>query len=197
MKKLCITTVLALLSTLLVAQHETLFNKARVVGGFGGPIVEFGLNSTLQNAYGGGGGVVIGSAFLGGYGMGSIDLQSVLDGNDIEQIDLGHGGLWLGYTYKPHKIVHLFSSAKIGWGAVNIKTDNFDPFDRLRTDRIFVMTPELGLELNVFRWFRVAGAVGYRWVNGTNGKRKYTDEDFSGGVGTLTFRFGWFGNRQF
>jgi hypothetical protein len=178
------------------AQHETLFGKARVVGGFGGTITEFGLNNSLQTSYGGGGGIVIGGAFLGAYGLGSVDLGDVLEGNNIDKVELGHGGLWLGYTYQPYKLLHLFSSAKVGWGAVNIDTNNFDPFDG-NSDQVFVLTPELGLELNIFRWFRVAGGLGYRWVNGTDGGNLYENEDFSGLVTNLTLRFGWFGNRRF
>lgn len=180
-----------------IAQHETLFSNARVVGGFGGPITEWGLGNDLRTSYGGGGGIVIGGAFIGGYGMGSVNLADILDGNDIDNIELGHGGFWLGYTYQPYKLVHLFFSAKIGWGGVNINTNNFDPFNRSRTDQVFVLTPELGLELNVFKWFRIAGAVGYRWVNGANGRGQYTNETFSGGVATMTMRFGWFGNARF
>ena len=197
MKKLLISTVCSLLAMVAFAQHETLFSHARVVGGFGGPITEWGLNNDLKTSYGGGGGIVIGGAFIGGYGLASVDLNDVIGGQDIEQIELGHGGFWLGYTYKPYKLLHLFSSAKIGWGAVDIQTDNFDPFNNDINDQIFVLIPELGLELNIFKWFRIAGGVGYRWVDGTNGKGQYDDETFSGAVANMTLRFGWFGNRRF
>ena len=196
MKTILLSVACSLLSLLAMAQHETIFSNAKVVGGFGGPITEFGLGNGLTTSYGGGGAVVIGGAFFGGYGVSSFNLNEVILNNTFDQIELGHGGFWVGYTYQPYKLVHLFSSAKIGWGAVNISTDNFDPFNQ-RSDQVFVMTPELGLELNVFKWFRVAGTVGYRWVNGTNGDGQYTDEDFSGAISTLTLRFGWFGNKRF
>lgn len=196
MKKLSFALLFVLAATFTWAQHETLFSNARVVGGFGGTITEFGLNNDLQTSYGGGGGVVIGGAFIGAYGLGSVNLGDLLDGQHIDKIELGHGGLWLGYTYAPYKLLHPFSSVKVGWGAVNIDTDNFDPFNG-RSDEVFVLTPELGLELNIFKWFRVVGGVGYRWVNGTDGGTVYNNEDFSGLVTNLTLRFGWFGNRRF
>mgnify|MGYP005847445833 FL=1 len=196
MKTILFSVACSLLSVLAIAQHETIFSNAKVVGGFGGPITEFGLGNGLTTSYGGGGAVVIGGAFLGGYGLSSFNLNEVIRNNTFDQIELAHGGFWVGYTYQPYKLVHLFSSAKVGWGAVNISTDSFDPFDQ-RSDQVFVMTPELGLEVNVFKWFRVAGTVGYRWVNGTNGDGQYTDEDFSGAISTLTLRFGWFGNKRF
>ncbi len=197
MKKLFIAIIATLAATTLTwAQHETLFNNARVVGGFGGTITEFGLNNDLQTSYGGGGGVVIGGAFIGAYGLGSVNLGDVLDGQNVDKVELGHGGLWLGFTYAPYRVLHPFTSVKVGWGAVNIDTDNFDPFDG-DSDQVFVLTPEIGLELNIFKWFRVAGGVGYRWVNGTDGANVYNDDDFSGLNTNLTLRFGWFGNRRF
>ncbi len=197
MKKLLLFLGLNFIAFFAMAQHETIFGDARVVGGFGSPIFEFGLGNDLSTSSGGGGGVVIGNAFLGGYGMASVNLEDLLNDNDIKELEIGHGGFWLGYTYKPYRLVHLYSTAKIGWGAVNIRVDNgFDPFDE-DTDQIFVLTPELGLEVNIFKWFRVAGAAGYRWVNGTNGKGMYEDEDFSGTVASLTLRFGWFGRSRF
>ncbi len=196
MKKLLFAAILTGMVTLAFAQHETLFNNARVVGAFGGPITEFGISDGLNTAYGGGGGIVIGNAFLGCYGMGSVDLNELIDGNNIDQIELAHGGFWVGYTYQPYKLLHVFSTAKIGWGAVNVKTDNFNLFED-RNDDVFVLTPELGLELNIFKWFRLAGTAGYRWVNGTSAATIYNDEDFSGFVSTVSFRFGWFGNRRF
>lgn len=195
MKKLMLTAAFAVIGIALSAQHETLFGKARVLGGFGGPIVEFGIGNDLNTAVGGGGGIIISNFFLGGYGLGSLDFQKILDDDEVEQLDLGHGGFWLGYAYKPHKVVHLFTSTKIGWGALNIKFD--DPNQEFSDlDQIFVVTPELGIELNVFRWFRVGATGGYRFVDGANEARGYTNDDFGGAIGTLTFRFGWFGWRR-
>lgn len=173
------------------AQHETVFGKARVVGGFGAPIVEFGIGNDVNTAVGGGGGVVINNFFLGGYGMGSLNFDQLIK-DELTEIEIGHGGFWLGSTFKPHKVLHLYGSAKMGWGAISIPVDDSDfEFDDL--DKIFVVTPELGVELNVTKWFRIAATGGYRWVSGANESLGYNDEDFSGAVATLNFRFGWFG----
>lgn len=172
-------------------------SEVSTVGGFGGAIVEFGLKDDLSLSYGGGGGVVVGSAFFGGYGLAAPDLNAVIDGQDFDNIELTHGGFWLGYAHKTHKFVHLFSSAKIGWGTVNITTDNLNSFDGSSKDQFFVLTPEIGVEFNFFEWFRASSTLGYRWLNGTNGNGAYNDEDFSSTVSTLTLRFGWFGNSRF
>ncbi|MDX1941561.1 MAG: hypothetical protein SFU99_13470 [Saprospiraceae bacterium] len=167
------------------------------VGGFGGPIVEFGLKDDLSISYGGGGGVVVGGAFFGGYGLVASDLNAVIDGKNMDNIDLAHGGIWLGYAYKTQKFVHLYSSARIGWGTVKMETEKLGALDAKINDPVFVLTPEIGVECNVFEWFRVSGTLGYRWLNGTNGNGTYYDEDFSSAVSTLTLRFGWFGNSRF
>ncbi len=193
MKNLFFAVVLACLTLAVNAQHETLFNKARVVGGFGAPIVEMGLGNDRTTAVGGGGAIVIDNFFIGGYGIGSIDFNALIEDENLEQIDLGHGGFWLGYTYRPYKVLHLYTSARIGWGGVGIDVSGNSNFPR-DVDNVFVMTPELGLELNVAKWFRVAGTVGYRYVEGVNEKLGYYQKDaFNGALANLTFRFGWFG----
>ena len=68
MKKVLFTALLSIIGLTAFAQHETLFGRARVVGGFGGPIMEWGLGNDLNTSVGGGGGVVIDNFFLGGYG---------------------------------------------------------------------------------------------------------------------------------
>lgn len=196
MKKNSFLMILALLfSTGLMAQHETLFNKARVVGGFGAPILEMGINNDLNTSVGGGGGIVINSFFLGGYGLASVDFEELFDNGEVEVLNIGHGGFWLGATFQPYKILHLYTSARLGWGAVNVDLqDNNQRYSDI--DKIFVATPELGIELNLTKWFRIAGTAGYRWVNGTSENRGYSDDDFSGAVATVALRFGWFGSKR-
>lgn len=193
MKKLIFLALSMCLALAAQAQHETLFGNSRVVGGFGGPIIEWGLGNNLSTSVGGGGALVIENIFLGGYGMGSIDFSSLIEDERIDQIELGHGGLWLGYTLAPHRLMHLYTSARIGWGAVGIDVTSGSNFPR-NTDNVFVLTPEIGLELNVAQWFRIAGTVGYRYVDGVNEKLGYYQSDaFNGYLANLTFRFGWFG----
>lgn len=192
MRKILFAALMTSLFISAQAQHETLFNNARVIGGFGAPIVEMGLNNDLSTSVGGGGALVIDNFFFGGYGMGSVDFESLIENEDIDQLELGHGGFWLGYTLAPHNLIHLYTSARIGWGGVGISlTDNFHDSD---FDKVFVVTPEVGLELNVASWLRVAGTVGYRHVEGVNEKLGYYEDDtFNGAMANLTFRIGWFG----
>lgn len=192
-----LTIILFLLACGLTAgaQHETLLGNARIRGGFGAPILEYGLGNDLNMSIGGGGGLVINSFFIGAYGLGSTDFEKLFENGDAEVLDIGHGGLWLGGTFQPYRLIHVYSSARVGWGVLNVELDNgSQTYSDL--DKIFVLTPELGLELNLTSWFRIAGAVGYRWVRGAQEERGYRNEDFSGGIASVAFRFGWFGRRR-
>ncbi|MEM8909467.1 MAG: hypothetical protein AAGD05_16590, partial [Bacteroidota bacterium] len=184
--------VIALWAFNLSAQEETLFNRARVVGAFGGPFIEYSFaNDDITTSVGGGGALIVNDFFIGGYGIGSVD-QNIFDTN-FDRIELAHGGFWLGYTYPSHKLVHLYTSVRLGWGGVGV--DLNDDFDVV--DGVFVVSPEAGIELNVFGFFRIAATAGYRYVNGINPVRSGIEEDaFNGMIGMLTFRFGGFGSRR-
>ncbi|MCB0644395.1 MAG: hypothetical protein KDC44_22275, partial [Phaeodactylibacter sp.] len=105
------------------AQDETLFKNAEVIGGFGGPIVEFSqINGEVGTDVGGGGALILNSFFIGGYGMGTTFPNINVD-NKNYTIDFGHGGFWLGYAYKSPKLVHLYGSARLGWGGIQLEED--------------------------------------------------------------------------
>jgi hypothetical protein len=195
MKKIILLLFGLSVAAALDAQHESLFGRSRVVGAFGAPIVEVGFRNNLNTSIGGGGGLVINNLFLGAYGLGSLDFRELLETGQADRLEIGHGGLWLGFTVNPHSLIHLYGSGRIGWGAVNVSfRDN--AFRYREIDKIFVATPEIGLELNITRWLRASGAIGYRHVQGVSGASNYTNEDFSGTVATFAVRIGWFGNRR-
>ena len=184
---------LILSSSSLFAQQETqtLFKNSKVSGGFGGPIFSWSkTNNKTGFGAGGGGGVVLDRFFVGLFGMGeTFDRLSI--GN--EQLALGYGGLWMGYTVPSHKLLHLYTSVKIAGGGVTV-TDFQDDweFEDNFTDATLVVVPEAGLELNVARWFRLGGTVGYRFVDGFEGWNNYKKNDLNAPVYALTLRFGWF-----
>lgn len=182
------------ISTALSAQGtQTLFGRAHSVGAFGGPIVEYHYTGGDVDVMGGGGGaLIINDFFIGGYGVGSAP-ASVFDIPDIRSLELAHGGLWLGGVMQKHKLIHFYSSVKLGWGAVGIEF-NDDDFDY--QDDIFAFQPEAGIEINVFRWFRVAGTASYRFVDGISPNSGLDSNEFNGPGFNLAFRFGFFGSNH-
>lgn len=175
-------------------EQQTLFDEARVVGGFGGPIMEFStINGETGVAAGGGGAVIVNDFFIGGFGMGGAFAEQLVD-SILYDVSYGYGGLWLGYTPQAHKLFHSFVSLKIAWGGTALTEDHQDfDYDDAHSDDFFTLIPEVGAEVNVFRWFRIAGTLGYRWVDGISKVPGLNDKDYRSLTGSLVFRFGGFG----
>ncbi|MDX1666655.1 MAG: hypothetical protein R3350_05485 [Saprospiraceae bacterium] len=193
-----ITTLLIAMSSFafLYAQHETLLGDLDVIGAFGSPIVEIGTIAGETGAdVGGGGAIILENFFLGGYGLGTDypDFE-IPDGTFAGRYNIKykHGGLWLGYVHNPHRVAHLFTSTKIGWGKTRMRQNGETVF----SDRTFTLVPELGIEINLTDFFKLSLAGGYRWVNGVSQLPGLDNDDFSSAVGVLTFRFGGFGDND-
>jgi len=185
-------------ATLLPAQHEALFDDVSSLGAFGGPILEFSsINGQLVADVGGGGALILDEFFIGGYGMGTdypeVSFETEIDGELTQidaDIDFGHGGLWFGYVRDIEQKMHLYSSLKVGWGRADLEHDIAD----LPSDRLFVLTPEIGIELNMTKFFRIGLTGGYRIVNGVSRLPGLDNQDFSSPTVGITFRFGGFGS---
>ncbi|WP_425420345.1 hypothetical protein [Phaeodactylibacter xiamenensis] len=198
MKYPTLFTLCILVTTLLQAQHEALFDDVSSFGAFGGPILEFSsINGQLVADVGGGGAIILDEFFIGGYGMGTdypeVSFETEIDGELTEidaDIDFGHGGLWFGYVRDIEQKMHLYSSLKVGWGRADLEHDIAD----LPSDRLFVLTPEIGIELNMTRFFRIGLTGGYRIVNGVSRLPGLDNQDFSSPTVGITFRFGGFGS---
>jgi hypothetical protein len=186
--------LLGTLNRLQAQAEETIFSDAEVVGGFGAPFAtlargdgEFGAGA------GGGGGVIVNDFFFGGFGQGETYGRRTFQ--DVRYtLALGYGGLWAGYVYPSYKVAHLFSSVKVGWGGVTL-TDFSQDFNAYDSDAVFVVNPEIGLEVNILHWFRIAATGGYRFVGGIEeGRLPGIEKDaFNSPTFALTFRFGGFG----
>ena len=171
-------------------EEETLLGDIEVIGAFGGPLIEVGsINGEVGADLGGGGALIINNFFLGGYGLGTDYPQITIDNQDYD-LRLQHGGLWLGYTSDPSKLVHFYSSTRLGWGKTKIRGEG----PAAVSDRIFVLTPEIGFEVNLTSYLRMAVTGGYRVVTGVSRLPGFDNGDFSSPVGAITFRFGGFAN---
>ncbi len=176
-----------------VYKEETLFNSLKLRGIFGAFISEYNyIGDDFEVSGGGGGALLFRNFFIGAYGLGVVDESFFEEG--IESIEMGHGGLWVGTTFNQHKLLHLYSSVRVGWGALEV--DFEDQFFN-QSDAFFVVTPEAGVELNIFRFCKLAGTVGYRWIDGINEASTGIEPDaLNGLVTTLTLRLGIFGRRR-
>lgn len=191
MKKI-ITAILIMLSVAgLKAQDsdiQTLFSGSTRISGFGGPIMSFTtLNGEFAHMMGGGGGVLLGDFFLGGYGEGLTNGIPV-NGN---RLNFGHGGFWTGYSFMAARPLHPTVSAQIGWGSVSEHDPDYSYWGT--PDNVFVFNPALELEMNFTKFFRLGVGVHYRIVTGANPEiSSLSNSDLSGPGALLTFKFGWF-----
>ena len=171
--------------------QETLFQDIDDddIGAFGSPLIEIGsINGEVGSDLGGGGALVIGGFFLGGYGLGTSYPEATINGTRYD-IRLKHGGLWMGYAPGHYSLIHPYSSLRLGWGKSQLLRGGEADF----SERNFVLTPELGFEVNVFQFLKIAFSGGYRWVNGVDDLPGLDSNDFSSAMGTITFRIGGFG----
>ena len=197
MKKLVLLTFFSTLALFSFAQQETLFGGINHIGGFGGPFIEVSqINGQTVADVGGGGALTLDNFFFGGYGLGT-DSPNINVGTTAFDLDFGHGGLWFGYAHKQHKLIHIYSSFKFGWGEASIKETDKDA-KKLYSDNVLVLSPELGIELNLTSWFKLGLTGGYRYVDGISDgipeTFALTNDSFSSGFGSITFRFGGFGD---
>lgn len=219
MKKLSVILFLSLLAGFsLNAQDsedkevKTLFSSSDIsFSGFGGPIVQFGTAEDGMGVFPGGGGALLINQkfFIGGYGMGlansalhrNVEVEGVK--YDRLRTSFGHGGFWLGYIHNSQELLHLGFSSKFGWGELALYDDrfDFDHYDYLANDIVFVVTPQVEVEMNITHWFKLNVGAGYQFVSGVgnqtwsdNGEKIFEQKDFSTPQLTVGFLFGGFGS---
>lgn len=187
---------------------QTLLSDEIVFSGFGSPFVEFSsVNDQFAVILGGGGGLMVNqSVFIGGYFEGLLtkhyreDLDTIVD-TEKTKISFEHGGIWLGYVYKHQKAVHGGLSMKLGWGEIDLKdSENGNPDSEYDyRDRIFTIQPQVEIEFNMTRWFKINVGAGYRFVTGIDATYSnspgdqmdfYDKNDFDSPVGTISLIFG-------
>ncbi|RLD81946.1 MAG: hypothetical protein DRJ15_02995 [Bacteroidetes bacterium] len=201
------------------------------ISGFAAIFNEFsGFDGDFAFSMGGGAAMLIDQRFfIGGYGQGITTRhlrtitryeEGVSDYN-IVYPDLytrfGHGGFWLGYIHNPKKAINFGINTKLGWGAVSMTDKTFKEYHEYDEnwynymhDNVFVIQPEIDLNMNLLKWMRASVGVGYRFVTGLNQTYEYLPNDnpseepvqkeyFKKGAldsftGNITLAFGWFNN---
>ena len=222
MKRIILVLIAVVFTNIAMAQDDKptqyLFGNGKTtVNGFGAPIVQFwSTGGDFAVSSGGGGAVLINQTFfIGGYGMGMAtehDVENLkimqTNGSSISysklRTNFGHGGLWLGYIHHRKEAIHWGVSAKIGGGAINLMDPDFDDSMRhgIGIDGVFVFIPQLEVEMNIARWFKINIGAGYQMVTGvdktyTNINNQvvnyYNSSDYNSPQASISFLFGGFG----
>ena len=179
-----ILVIICVVVSVFAQENQHFFNapnpiKHHKISGFGSPIViGSSMNNTFDLGIGGGGGIVIDDFYIGVFGIGQVFQNSVVQvATEPQKIDIGYGGLWLGYSLYNNYQLHPFVSLRSGLGILETQKGNNNVVS-IRENMV-VLTPELGLEFNVTDNFRIASALGYRWLSSFD-ERKLPRENYSG-----------------
>ena len=182
-------------------QPQTLLDNDVSFGGFGGPVVKFSdVAGDLGVWVGGRGGGIISldpnHAFsLGGGGYALVTEHRVPDPEfgdpDTDFFAMNfYGGFDMEYTNRSWQLAHFTISSLIGGGGLMIRDRDFDDVDH-SVNRYFVFEPGAHVEVNITHFFRVAAGLSYRMTSGIS-RAGFTDDDFSGISGSISFKFGRF-----
>ena len=170
------------------------FDNVRI-SGLGGPFMQFtAVDGEFAHMMGGGGAILVGDFYFGGYGLGltnqiQVNRTQIPDYRAGDRLSVSHGGFWLGYSLFGDRAIHASISTLLGWGEIGIKGEYYD--DIVLPDPIFVIAPTLEVELNVTRYFRIGTGASFNIFTFVD-MPGYSASDFSAPGGFLSFKFGWF-----
>jgi hypothetical protein len=148
-------------------------------GGYKHQITQFG--NTNSYVSGGFFGLEFGKALLVGWGSYELTDEVKWDQLQNQNFDMKWRPIVLQYGFKNHKPFHPQIGLDAGRG--KLKLGDVD-------DRIFVVQPSVGVEINVFRWFHIGLDGGYRFVSDSS-IAGLTDSELSGAFGQATLKFGY------
>jgi hypothetical protein len=150
-------------------------------GGSKHQLTQFGSNDKMSYVSGGGIGLEFGKALLVGWTRYNLTDEFNWDNIENQEFDLRWNSLALTYGFKNYKTFHPQIGVEVGRG----KTTLGDV-----TDRVLVVQPSAGLEINVFRWFHLGLDGGYRFV-GDNSIAALSDQALSGWYAQASLKFGF------
>ena len=188
--------------------QQTLFGNKK---GFGGYI---GVNSKSseingQMAYfiGGELGFVFGHSLnfgFEGYGMVTdVTSNTLNDEGDPYFLQMGYGGFHIEPVIASQSLVHVTLPVLLGAGGIAETSrpylsgqlgNGFETeFEQkpYRSDLFLIVEPGVNLELNVFKFMRLAGGVSYKFISDAQ-IPNIERSDIQGFAGNLSLRFGWF-----
>ncbi|MEL6389517.1 MAG: hypothetical protein AAFQ02_05100 [Bacteroidota bacterium] len=182
MQRILLSSLFFLITLTITAQQEqTLFNSGRGISltgfwaGGNSSLYDFQDNKTLSN--GGYATFEFNNNFLIGWSGYKSDIT-----NQGQEIDIDGNDVLLGYAFQSKRVVHPILYTQFGSSRLEVED--------LGSDRVFVVQPSLGLEVNVTRFFRLGVDGGYRFFSG-NDLPGFSDADFSGPTLGLRLKFGW------
>jgi len=189
MRALILLPLVTLLSLPVFAKDTLIDMQNARAGGYGGPVVsygEIGSETAIMLGGEGAGTFTTGnhSLLIGGAIYGLVN-EPQWDSN--RKLDLGYGGLLLGYTHRPDAVVHVETKLLLGGGAVSLIDDGNSSNDD--EGSFLVSEISIGAELNVTDFLEVGVGGAYRFTTDPN-VDGINNDDLSGPSVVLSFQFG-------
>jgi hypothetical protein len=168
------------------AEQQTLLQGGiEESGWYGGPVLKLGsINDYLSMFVGYSGAWVMNRRLSIGGGGYFLISDVYFSGN---KLNMGYGGLEVGYTVNPDALVHFTFGSLIGGGGVELMGVGREAF--------FIFEPAAGLEINVTKFLRLDAGVTYRLVSGVTHVSGLSDAALSGFTGEIALKFGFSGVR--
>ena len=178
--------LLTSLNSLFAQKEETLVGSrglgfSGIWGGSKHQLTQFGNGGKTSYVAGGFSGFEFGKALLVGWGHYNLVDEFKWDNIENQAFDMRWNPMVLNYGFKSYKSIHPQVGVDFGRGRVELGDEK---------DRIFVVQPTAGLEINVFRWFHIGLDGGYRFVKDSS-IPTLSDEALSGWFGQASLKFGF------
>jgi hypothetical protein len=162
---------------------ETLFDSKTKMGGYGAP--ESKVSTVMSSPallFGVQGGWIVDHRFilgLAGYGLASRHEvpEAMRVGGAPSTLEMGYGGLRLGYIVAPQSLIHFGFGLLMGGGGLGALSrdpvttvaatgEKITEQRRANGEAFYVFEPQLEGEVNVSQFMRVAVSGSYRVING-------------------------------
>ncbi len=148
-------------------------------GGSKHQLTRFGNTNNYVNAWHFG--LEFGKALTIGWGRYDLNGSILWDNEPGQNFDINWHVMSLGYAFQSYKAVHPYISVDGGKGFVKYASEG--------KDRIWVIQPTAGVEINVFRWLHLGLEGGYRFVTGSD--LSLTDRQLSNPYAQASLKFGF------
>ena len=187
-KKLIVMALALLIATpALCEERETLLKGDITHGGFGGPEIRFTQIDGKGNVLMGGKGawLVNHQYYLGGAGFGAIKKIGK------ENVDLGYGGILLGYIFPSQHLFTYSVELLAGAGGISGNTSTVSTNGNISDDTIFVFEPAAYVQINITKFANINAGISYRMIGGSN-TNGLSNADLSGLSANINIMFGAF-----
>ncbi|TXF89780.1 hypothetical protein FUA23_08820 [Neolewinella aurantiaca] len=177
----------------LTGRERTLLGDLDLSGAWGGPTYNYSATGDDWALLRGGfGGLEFSDELFIGYGGWKSREEHTVDNPTSlsPKFDYKHSGLIIAYSPFAYNAIHPRITTVFGPGRFEILDDSVPGFTGERDDRFLAGQATIGLELNLFQWFRLGIDGGYRFASGIDNEL-VTADDVSGAIIQAEARFGF------